>query len=54
MKKAEQEAIRRARLEVAKISKNWETQGKDILLEMFFGSAMGIGIESDDDEGSDT
>lgn len=58
MKKAEQEAIRRARLEVAKVSNYWEAQGKDILQEMFPGSTMAIGIESEggdeEDDGSDT
>ncbi|KJF60432.1 ribonuclease P/MRP protein subunit POP5 [Coccidioides immitis RS] len=59
MKKAEQEAIRRARLEVVRLSKKWEEEGKDVLQEMFPSGAlkehrMGIGVESDEDEDEDS
>ncbi|WEW56869.1 RNA-binding protein pop5 [Emydomyces testavorans] len=58
MKKVEQEAIRRARLEVLRLSRKWETEGKDILQEMFPGGdseghAMGITVESDEEEDDD-
>ncbi|EEP79780.1 predicted protein [Uncinocarpus reesii 1704] len=54
MKKVEQEAVRRARLEVARLSREWEEKGKDVLQEMFPGGTseghgMGV-IESDDDD----
>lgn len=52
MKKAEQEAIRRARMEVVKAMKSGEEKGAEIL-EGMFGGEVGGGIESEDDEKDD-
>ncbi|KAI1919947.1 RNA-binding protein pop5 [Ophidiomyces ophidiicola] len=54
MKCIETEAIRRARMELVRLSGRSEKEGKDLLQDMFPGGAakdtsMGIGIESDDE-----
>ena len=52
MKKAEQEAIRRARMEVLRVMRSGEEKGAE-MLEGMFGGEVGGGIESeyeDEDE----
>ncbi|KAK2819991.1 hypothetical protein FQN49_007828 [Arthroderma sp. PD_2] len=58
MKKVELEAIRRARIEVVKLTKEWENGGKAALEGMFTdsadGPAPGAGIESGSEDGDNT
>ncbi|KAM5433538.1 RNA-binding protein pop5 [Microsporum ferrugineum] len=55
MKKAELEAIRRARAEVVKLTKEWENGGKAALEGMFTDgpAALDNGIESESEDDSD-
>ena len=49
MKKAEQEAIRRARMEVLRVMRRGEEKGTE-MLEGMFGGEVGRGIESEDED----
>lgn len=58
MKKAEQEAIRRARMDVVRLTSEWKKGGKDVLENMFGGGAdsggvVATGIESEGEDEED-